>query len=189
VCGTEGDLVAGKFLTGGGTLPRVHGGAWATQPESLAGLCRNCAGMYLAVAGVPRGILACKRPPSLRTITLTHALAHGWIWKWGSCASMRFFGVGGAVWPRRRFLARGTGLGLERPGHCLGEEGLVTIDSVMDGRDHIMRTPSLIKSGPPILYPVASTGYRIGKNKIISVPSDCDPTAQPRPYPFSRSLL
>jgi hypothetical protein len=149
-------------------------------------------GLYLAVAGVPRGIHAYNRPPppSLRTITLTHVLAHGWIREWVSCASMRFSGVGDVVWPAScRFLVRGMGLGLERPSHRLGEEGLVTIDSVMDGRDHIIRTPSLIKFGPPILYPMASTAYRIGKNKIVSVPSDSDPTAQPRPYPFSRSLL
>jgi hypothetical protein len=29
-CWGEEDLVAWKFLTGGGTLPRVRGGAWAT---------------------------------------------------------------------------------------------------------------------------------------------------------------
>jgi hypothetical protein len=59
MCGTDGDLVARKFLTGGGTLPQVRGGAWAIPPVSLAGLCRNRAGLYLAVAGIPRGILAC----------------------------------------------------------------------------------------------------------------------------------
>jgi hypothetical protein len=34
------------------------------------------------------------------------------------------------------------GLGLKRPGHRPGEEGLVTIDSVMDGLDFIVDTPS-----------------------------------------------
>jgi hypothetical protein len=36
-CRGEEDLVARKFLGGGGTLPRVRGGAWATPsvPSSL----------------------------------------------------------------------------------------------------------------------------------------------------------
>jgi hypothetical protein len=37
---------------------------------------------------------------------------------------------------------RGKGLGLMRPGSRLGEGGLVTIDSVMDGLDYIVDTPS-----------------------------------------------
>jgi hypothetical protein len=49
VCGTDGDLVAGKFLTGGGTLPRVRGGAWqhhlCPSPYS-AEIARACTSLW-----------------------------------------------------------------------------------------------------------------------------------------------
>jgi hypothetical protein len=68
------------------------------------------------------------------------------LWVGHRCArSVTSGGPSVVGWPaRRRFLARGMGLGLEHPGHRLGEEGLVTIGSVMDVRDHIMRNPSLV---------------------------------------------